>query len=95
MSDVERIFDRFIDAFADDLIEIAAAYIEGEVRRALASAERVNSKQSKAELRARKREERLAAKVATVDPPREVGDGPGAREDVLHALPDDDANVHR
>lgn len=63
MSDVERIFDRFIDAFADDLIEFAHAYIDVEVTRALAVAEKSNSKQSKAELRAQKREARLAAKA--------------------------------
>ena len=63
MSDVERIFDRFIDAFADDLIAFAQAYIDGEVERALAIAEKSNRKQSKAELRAIKREQRLAAKA--------------------------------
>jgi hypothetical protein len=63
MSDVERIFDRFIDAFSDDLIEFARAYIDVEVARALAVAEKSNTKQSKAELRAAKREARLAAKA--------------------------------
>ena len=62
MSEVERLFDRFIDAFADDLIEFAHAYIDVEVARALAVAEKSNHKQSKAELRAQKREARLAAK---------------------------------
>jgi len=63
MSDVERIFDRFIDAFADDLLEIARAYIDVEVGRALAVAERSKPKQpSKAELRAQKRAARLAEK---------------------------------
>ncbi len=65
MSDVERIFDRFIDAFADDLLEIARAYIDVEVERALSAAERAErAKQpSKAELRAQKRAQRLAAKA--------------------------------
>jgi hypothetical protein len=63
MSDVERIFDRFIDAFADDLIEFARAYIDAEVARAVAIAEKSNSKQTKAELRAEKRQARLAAKA--------------------------------
>ncbi len=63
MSDVERIFDRFIDAFADDLLAIAQAHIDVEVARALAIAERSNSKQSKADLRVKKREQRLAAKA--------------------------------
>lgn len=63
MSDVERIFDRFIDAFADDLLEIARAYIDVEVGRALAVAERSNEKLSKAELRAQRRADRLAAKA--------------------------------
>lgn len=64
MSDVERIFDRFIDAFADDLIAIAQAYIDVEVERALATAERSNKKLGKAELRAQKKADRLAAKAA-------------------------------
>jgi hypothetical protein len=64
MSDVERIFDRFIDAFADDLLEIARAYVDVEVGRALAVAQRSNSKQTKAQLRAKKKAQRLAAKVA-------------------------------
>ena len=63
MSDVERIFDRFIDAFAEELIAVAQAYIDLEVGRALAVADRTNSKQSKAELRVSKREQRLAAKA--------------------------------
>jgi hypothetical protein len=63
MSDVERIFDRFIDAFADDLLEIARAYVDVEVGRALAIAERSNSKQSKAQLRESKKAARLAAKA--------------------------------
>ena len=63
MSEVERIFDRFIDAFADDLIAFAQAYIDIEVGRALAVSEKSNRKQSKAELRAQKREQRLAAKA--------------------------------
>jgi multidrug efflux pump subunit AcrA (membrane-fusion protein) len=63
MSDVERIFDRFIDAFADDLLEIARAYIGVEMERALAVAERSSSKQTKAQLRAQKKAERLAAKA--------------------------------
>ena len=63
MSDVERIFDRFIDAFADDLLEIARAYIDVEMGRALAVAERSNSKQTKAQLRAQKKAQRLAAKA--------------------------------
>jgi hypothetical protein len=62
MSDVERIFDRFIDAFADDLLAIAQAHIDVEVERALAIAERSNAKQSKADLREKKRAQRLAAK---------------------------------
>lgn len=65
MSNVERIFDRFIDAFADDLLEIARAHVDVEVRRALAVAERSKPKQpSKAALRAQKRAQRLAAKAA-------------------------------
>ena len=64
MSDVERIFDRFIDAFADDLLEIARAYIDVEMGRALAVAERSNSKQTKAQLRAQKKAQRVAAKAA-------------------------------
>jgi hypothetical protein len=63
MSDVERIFDRFIDTFANELIAFAQACIDLEVGRALAIAERTNSKQSKAELRSSKREQRLAAKA--------------------------------
>jgi multidrug efflux pump subunit AcrA (membrane-fusion protein) len=63
MSDVERIFDRFIDAFADDLLEIARAYIDIEVGRALAVAERSTTKQTKAQLRAQKKAQRLAAKA--------------------------------
>jgi len=61
MSDVERIFDRFIDAFADDLLEIARAYIDIEMGRALAVAERSSSKQTKAQLRAQKKAQRAAA----------------------------------
>lgn len=63
MSDVERIFDRFIDAFADDLLEIARAYIDVEMGRALAVAERSNSKQTKAQLRVQKKAQRAAAKA--------------------------------
>jgi hypothetical protein len=63
MSDVERIFDRFIDAFADDLLEIVRAYIDVEMGRALAVAERSNSKQTKAQLRAQKKAQRAAAKA--------------------------------
>ena len=63
MSDVERIFDRFIDAFADDLLEITRAYIDVEMGRALAVAQRSNSKQTKAQLRAQKKAQRLAAKA--------------------------------
>jgi hypothetical protein len=63
MSDVERIFDRFIDAFAQDLLEIAKAYIDVEMGRALAVAERSNSKQTKAQLRTQKKQQRLVAKA--------------------------------
>jgi hypothetical protein len=63
MSDVERIFDRFIDAFAEDLLEIARAYIDVEMERALAVATRSNQKQTKAQLRAEKKAQRLAAKA--------------------------------
>jgi hypothetical protein len=70
MSDVERIFDRFIDAFADDLIEFARAYIDVEVARALSVAAKSTAKESKAELRARKREARLAAKAKAQDAKR-------------------------
>jgi len=63
MSDVERIFDRFIDAFADDLLEIARAYVDIEVGRALAIAERSNNKLSKVQLRAQKKAQRIAAKA--------------------------------
>jgi hypothetical protein len=63
MSDVERIFDRFIDAFADDLLEIARAYIDVEVSRALAIAERSNLKLDRAQLRAQNKARRLAAKA--------------------------------
>ena len=69
MSEVERIFDRFIDSFADDLLQIAREFIEVEVGRAMAvaerqwaAAERVSSKQTKAQLRAQKKAARLAAK---------------------------------
>lgn len=64
MSDVERIFDRFIDAFADDLIAFAKAYIDVEVERALAVANKAGAKQSKAEQREQKREDRIAARAA-------------------------------
>jgi hypothetical protein len=67
MSEVERIFDRFIDAFADDLLEIAREYIDLEVGRALAVAERQSAKENKADLKANKkrlREERRAARLA-------------------------------
>jgi len=63
MSDVERIFDRFIDTFADDLLEIIRGYIDVEMGRALAVAERTNTKQSKAQLRAQKKAQRAAAKA--------------------------------
>lgn len=63
MSEIERTFDRFIDAFADDLLAIVRAHIDVEVERALAIAERSETKQSKAELRAQKRENRLAEKA--------------------------------
>jgi phage-related minor tail protein len=63
MSEVERIFDRFIDAFADDLIEFAHAYVDAEVARAVALAQRSNSKQHKAKLKAEKREARLAGRA--------------------------------
>jgi hypothetical protein len=63
MSDVERIFDRFIDAFAGDLLAIARAHIDAEVARAVAIADRSSSKQNTVDLRARKREQRLAAKA--------------------------------
>ena len=63
MSDVERIFDRFIDAFADDLLEIARAYIDVEMERALAVATRSNQKQTKAQLRAEKKAQRIANKA--------------------------------
>ena len=63
MSDVERIFDRFIDTFADDLLAIAQAHLGVEVGRALAIAQRSNAKQSKADLRAKRRAQRLAAKA--------------------------------
>jgi hypothetical protein len=63
MSDVERIFDRFIDAFADDLLEIARAYIDVEMERALAVATRSTQKQTKAQLRAEKKAQRLAEKA--------------------------------
>jgi hypothetical protein len=70
MSDVERIFDRFIDAFADDLIEFAQAYIDVEVARALAVAQKSNTKQTKAEVRVEKRQARLAAKAKAKDAKR-------------------------
>jgi hypothetical protein len=72
MSDVERIFDRFIDAFADDLIAFAQAYIDGEVARALALAEKSSHKQSKAEQRISKREQRLAAKAKLKEQKRQA-----------------------
>ncbi len=56
MSDVERIFDRFIDAFANDLLQIAREYLDVELGRALAVAQRSNAKTHKAELRASKDE---------------------------------------
>lgn len=64
MSDVERLFDRFIDAFAEDLLAIARAHIEVELTRALAIAHKSTHKQSKAELRQQKRAQRLAALAA-------------------------------
>jgi len=64
MSDVERIFDRFIDAFADDLLAIARAHIDVEVSRALAIAQKSNHKQSKAEARQQKRAQRVASQAA-------------------------------
>lgn len=67
MSDVERIFDRFIDAFADDLLELAREFIDVEVGRALVVAQRTNAKTSKAELKANKqrlRQEKRAARLA-------------------------------
>jgi hypothetical protein len=63
MSEVERVFDRFIDAFANDLLAIARAHIDVEVTRALAVAERSGQKQSKAELRKQRLVDRLAAKA--------------------------------
>ncbi len=63
MSDVERIFDRFIDAFAEDLLEITRAFIDVEMARALAVAERSNTKQTKAQLRAQKKAQSIAAKA--------------------------------
>lgn len=63
MSDVERIFDRFIDAFAEDLLEIARAYIDVEMERALAVATRSSQKQTKAQVRAEKKAQRAAAKA--------------------------------
>jgi multidrug efflux pump subunit AcrA (membrane-fusion protein) len=62
MSEVERIFDRFIDAFAEDLIALARDFIDYEVERAVAVAEAAQAKVSKAELRAQRRAERLAQK---------------------------------
>jgi len=70
MSDVERIFDRFIDAFADDLIEFAHAYIDAEVARAVAVAQKSNSKQTKAELRVEKRQARITAKAKALETKR-------------------------
>lgn len=67
MSEVERRFDRFIDAFADDLLELAREYIDVEVGRALAVAERRSAQENKADLKARKqrlREEKRAARLA-------------------------------
>ncbi|MDF3065098.1 MAG: hypothetical protein K0R38_699 [Polyangiaceae bacterium] len=67
MSEVERIFDRFIDAFASDLLEIAQEYIDVEVGRALAVAQRQTAKENKADLKANKqqlREQKRAARVA-------------------------------
>jgi hypothetical protein len=67
MSEVERIFDRFIDAFAGDLLEIAREYIDVEVGRALAVAERQSAKENKADLKANKqqlREQKRAARLA-------------------------------
>lgn len=67
MSEVERIFDRFIDAFAGDLLEIAREYIDVEVGRALAVAERQSAKENKADLKINKqrlREQRRAARLA-------------------------------
>jgi hypothetical protein len=67
MSEVERIFDRFIDAFADDLLEIAREYIDVEVSRALSVAQRQTAKENKADLKANKqllREQKRAARLA-------------------------------
>lgn len=45
------------------------------------------------------RQERVAAKVATIDPPREATDSPGTRDDALHEaldrLRDDEAELLR
>jgi multidrug efflux pump subunit AcrA (membrane-fusion protein) len=62
MSDVERIFDRFIDAFADDLLEIAREFIDGEVSRALLVAERAQSVADRAEAKAARSTAKLTAK---------------------------------
>jgi hypothetical protein len=72
MSDVERIFDRFIDAFADELIEFARAYVDVEVTRALAVAQKSTSKQTKAELRAEKRQARIIAKAKAKETKRRL-----------------------
>jgi len=63
MSEIERIFDRFIDAFASDLIAIAQDCIDAEVSRALSKLALTN-KQSNAQLRAQRKAERIAAKAA-------------------------------
>jgi hypothetical protein len=70
MSEVERIFDRFIDAFAEDLLAIARDYIDVEVSRALTVAGRQTAKENKADLKAneqRLREQKRAARLAAKD----------------------------
>ncbi len=82
MSEVERIFDRFIDAFADDLLEIAREYIDVEVGRALAVAERQSAKENKADLKVNKqrlREQKRAARLAAKAQAK--ADKQGAREE--------------
>ena len=72
----------------DEVPEPALPWAYGAARHCLANADR-----------SARRRGRLAARVATVDPPRERGDEPGPRDDTLHealaALRPDDAELLR
>ena len=57
----------------DEMPEEPLPWAYGVARRCLSNAERSG-----------RRQQRLAARVAMVDPPREVGDASGSRDDALH-----------